>query len=454
MAVNAILSLRQLGTPDLNQQPLCITFPTLEANAIFELKSKLIHLLPSFHGLAGENPHKHLMEFHVVCTSIKPHGVTKEQIQLRAFPFSLKSAAKIMVDAASGGVFVDKTPREARNLIENMAANSQQFGTNRSDPAPKKNNETAKACGICAAMGHATDMCPTLQEESVEQVNATDGFPGPPQRKYDPYSNTYNPGSKDHPNLSYENPPTNQPDLRHNRIIKPTCHRILHNSSALKFQRQLEQLATTINKLEAQHSNALPSQIVPNPRENASAIILRNGMEFKVKEKVIDVSSKKKQSEELKMDDKEATQGEAQKDFIKQVPRYAKFLKKLCTAKRKQTLKGCQKIELGENVSAVIQRKLPAKFKDPVEEIVTILNRAPELPQSDNLSYISLPIPNTRRLLSVLQAPIIELKTLPKHLKHVFLREGEILSVIISRSLEVEQEEQLVKVLKEHKTAI
>ena len=51
-------------------------------------------------------------------------------------------------------------------------------------------------------------------------------------------------------------------------------------------------------------------------------------------------------------------------DAIKQVPRYAKFLKELCTIKRKQKLKGCEKVRVGENVSAVIQRKLPA-CKDP-----------------------------------------------------------------------------------------
>ena len=49
----------------------------------------------------------------------------------------------------------------------------------------------------------------------------------------------------------------------------------------------------------------------------------------------------------------------------KQVLRYAKFLKELCTIKRKQKLKGCEKVRVGENVSAVIQRKLPAKCKDP-----------------------------------------------------------------------------------------
>lgn len=51
-------------------------------------------------------------------------------------------------------------------------------------------------------------------------------------------------------------------------------------------------------------------------------------------------------------------------DAIKQVPRYAKFLKELYTIKRKQKLKGCKKVRVGENVSAVILRKLPAKCKD------------------------------------------------------------------------------------------
>lgn len=63
-------TLRELATPDMNQQPLCIEFPNI--NVAFELKSGLIHLLPTFHGLVGEDPHKHLKEFHVVCSTMKP----------------------------------------------------------------------------------------------------------------------------------------------------------------------------------------------------------------------------------------------------------------------------------------------------------------------------------------------------------------------------------------------
>lgn len=92
MALNNIRTLKELAAPDLNQQPLCILYPDLEVD--FELKSGLIHLLPKFRGLAGDDPHKHLKEFHVVCASMKPQKVTEEHIKLRAFPFSLTDLAK------------------------------------------------------------------------------------------------------------------------------------------------------------------------------------------------------------------------------------------------------------------------------------------------------------------------------------------------------------------------
>ena len=50
-------------------------------------------------------------------------------------------------------------------------------------------------------------------------------------------------------------------------------------------------------------------------------------------------------------------------DAIKQAPRYAKFLKELCTTKRK--LIGNEKVNVGKNVSAAFQRKLPPKCNDP-----------------------------------------------------------------------------------------
>ena len=92
MAVANVQTLKELATLDLDQQPLCIQYPNLDV--AFELKSGLIHFLPTFHGFAGEDPNKYLKEFHVVCSSMRPTEVTKEQIKLRAFPFSLADSAK------------------------------------------------------------------------------------------------------------------------------------------------------------------------------------------------------------------------------------------------------------------------------------------------------------------------------------------------------------------------
>ena len=108
-------TLKELAALDLNQQPLCITFPTLDATTTFELKSGLIHLLPTFHDLASEDPHKHLKELHVVCTSMKPTGVTKDQIKLRAFPFSLKDSAKDWLYYLPSGSI--KTRNEMKKLF-------------------------------------------------------------------------------------------------------------------------------------------------------------------------------------------------------------------------------------------------------------------------------------------------------------------------------------------------
>ncbi|KAM1109853.1 hypothetical protein ACFX19_009322 [Malus domestica] len=50
-------------------------------------------------------------------------------------------------------------------------------------------------------------------------------------------------------------------------------------------------------------------------------------------------------------------------DAIKQIPKYAKCLKKLCTTKKRFREK--EVVQVSENVSAMIQRKLPPKCKDP-----------------------------------------------------------------------------------------
>ena len=50
-------------------------------------------------------------------------------------------------------------------------------------------------------------------------------------------------------------------------------------------------------------------------------------------------------------------------DAIKQIPSYAKFLKDLCTVKRK--LNTQKKAILTEQVSAILKHNTPPKYKDP-----------------------------------------------------------------------------------------
>jgi len=52
-------------------------------------------------------------------------------------------------------------------------------------------------------------------------------------------------------------------------------------------------------------------------------------------------------------------------DVIKQIPKYAKFLKELCTTKRALKLKGHEIVSMGEVVSAIVQKNMPLKQKDP-----------------------------------------------------------------------------------------
>ncbi|XP_019155105.1 PREDICTED: uncharacterized protein LOC109151969 [Ipomoea nil] len=520
-------TLRELSAPNVNQQPLCIQHPALEVG--FELRSGLIQLLPTFRGLENEDPHKHLKEFHVVCSSFKPQGVTEDQIKLRAFPFSLTEKAKDwlfylppstittwadmvrlflekffptsraasirreicgikqrdvetlheywerfkqlcascpqhgvseqlliqyfyegllpmernMMDAASGGAIVNKTPREARDLISIMAANSQQFGC-RQEASPRRVNEVnissldnklsqlttlvqqlvvrnvqqVKACGICAVTGHPTDMCPTLQYNSCEDVNAVGGFPGQPQRNYDPYSNTYNPGWRDHPNFSYKARPqfqqfqpipqqsssnsgTSLEDIVKSLATNTQQFQQKTRTSIQHLESQLSQLASTVSRLESQ--GKLPSQTVVNPKQNVSAITLRSGKELKEHTQVRKIPNQDKETEKdvHQPQDDQNPIGENPKtmvipppfpsrlakskkveeekeiletfrkievnipllDAIKQIPRYAKFLKELCTNRRK--LKGNEMVSMGESVSAILQKKLPPKCKDP-----------------------------------------------------------------------------------------
>ncbi|XP_056695518.1 uncharacterized protein [Spinacia oleracea] len=389
----------------------------------------------------NESLYEYWERFKRLCSSCPQHHIS-DQLLIQYFYEGLLPTDRGMIDASSGGALVDKTPTQARALISNMAQNTQQHGT-RNDvkngvdlsgiqnqlqenaqqittlttlvsKIVASNESKARVCGICYNESHPTDKCHDLQSEDV---NAIGGYSG--QRKYDPYSKTYNEGWKDHPNIRYGNrpqlpqsnqprqygqpnhPPQSGPSLED--LVKQLTNQVgqVHNQG-IEYQKktdtrlrhidtQIGQICTSLSNLETQLSGKLPSQTIPNPNGHVKAITVRSGkvltepkMKSREVEKEIEVnpevgSGERVESEGTVKDNEKENEGKSKTesdsvvsrfkelppfpsrfskakkesldneiletfrkievnipllDAIKQVPRYAKFLKELCTNKR------------------------------------------------------------------------------------------------------------------------
>ena len=86
----------------------------------------------------GETLYEYWERFKRLCASC-PHHQISESLLIQYFYEGLTMRDRSMIDAAIGGALVDKTPMEARNLIANMAANSQQFGDRHETPIRRVN---------------------------------------------------------------------------------------------------------------------------------------------------------------------------------------------------------------------------------------------------------------------------------------------------------------------------
>lgn len=58
-------------------------------------------------------------------------------------------------------------------------------------------------CGIYATPNQATNACLIWQDDYREQINTVKNFFELPQRKYNPFSDTYNLEWRDYPNLTH-----------------------------------------------------------------------------------------------------------------------------------------------------------------------------------------------------------------------------------------------------------
>ncbi|XP_021718577.1 uncharacterized protein LOC110686272 [Chenopodium quinoa] len=328
-----------------------------------------------------------------------------------------------MVNAASGGGLVNKTPGDATRLIAELAENSRQFSqrtpTRRVNAANSnttelesqvadltsmmrefmvnsRNPQQLNACGLCTSTGHPTDACPQLQEEQNEQANAM-GFQGQgPQRRYDPFSNTYNPGWRDHPNLRYGNSqgnqqhqhaqgqqqfqqyrapfltPQGQSSNSGNMSTEEMIRSLTSNVSTMQqnmmqfqqetrssiqnLENQVSQISSAVSRLEAKDSGKLPSQTELNPKQQVNAITLRSGK--KLQETVV---APKKAKDLIGVEEEEVEQEtKANPPTFTSYEPVPPFPEALQDTRRYEKDK-----DIYETFSKFFQKKLPEKCGDP-----------------------------------------------------------------------------------------
>ncbi|KAI5323803.1 hypothetical protein L3X38_032875 [Prunus dulcis] len=221
-----------------------------------------------------------------------------------------------------------------------------------------------QVCGVCSMMGHATDMCPLLMDQGGhEQANALGGFQGQQRQKYDPYSNTYNVGWHDHPHFKWSNQDNRQQSVPNNYNRPPSfsqarLHVPLQPQPQQPPSKSLEDLIASLANSTQSHQQKTDKEI-ENLERQMSQLASLMGQQHQPGRFM---KSQKEQTDKEMDTFRKVQVNLPLLDAIKQVPKYAKFLKELCTNKRR--FNDQETVALNEEVSAVLQRKLPLKLKD------------------------------------------------------------------------------------------
>ncbi|XP_022003275.1 uncharacterized protein LOC110900713 [Helianthus annuus] len=75
------------------RNPSPIVTPVLNGR-VFEIRPQYLAILPTFRGVASDEPYTHLIDYAAICSTIGKQGFTPEEVKLRLFQFSLKDRAK------------------------------------------------------------------------------------------------------------------------------------------------------------------------------------------------------------------------------------------------------------------------------------------------------------------------------------------------------------------------
>ncbi|CAN6487399.1 unnamed protein product [Victoria cruziana] len=149
-------------------------------------------------------------------------------------------------------------------------------------------------CTLCDGLGHVVEDCPMSRSDisSGQAMNAAQGF----SRPYDPYSATYNPGWRNHPNFGWRNTGYRQSqhshlpriDLRICEDIKASnekahvrydreigAHSDILASHSQMLQRMKQQMGKMADILSQRHiEGSLPSQPLGNPKGKGPVLMI------------------------------------------------------------------------------------------------------------------------------------------------------------------------------------
>ncbi|CAN6455421.1 unnamed protein product [Victoria cruziana] len=190
--------------------------------------------ITTFSALEGETFHQAWERMKELLRRCAHHQIPRCQI-LQGFYDGLTEAHRQTIDSSCGGSLMLKSEEDAWMLFDTLSKNSlhstgsstlrQQAGkrgvldigtsphvqtqldslSRKMDQLLSRGTSSSKpVCGLCDGVGHVTDDCPISRgvDAPAGQVNAVQGFSRP---GYDPYSTSYNPGWRNHPNFGWRN---------------------------------------------------------------------------------------------------------------------------------------------------------------------------------------------------------------------------------------------------------
>ncbi|GFZ11139.1 hypothetical protein Acr_22g0005370 [Actinidia rufa] len=353
----------------------------------FEIKPAMLVNLPIFRGVLNENPYTHVELFEEIV--IPHHGFTVSQL-VSSFYEGLTFEQRQFVEALSNGRFLSKTPEEAWDYFDELAANNQTWemaGTTEPTRATGKYILHDVGDGdVRTQLAKLTRQLEMLTTKKVHEVSTKEShtqalndirshlsklttsmgvaqnergkFPSQPQPNP---QGQHSIGSSNEGHMEHLKAVTT---LRSGREVDKTIYPKVTNTTGLRtapIPSYGERPNVSVEKLEEER-NVEKDESVENDQVGGKA---HEGVgRLRAPKKPNHNAEIYKLFEQVKINIPLL-------DAVKQIPAYAKFLKDLCTVKR--TLNVKDKAFLMEQVSSIIQAKSAPKYKDPGCPTVSII---------------------------------------------------------------------------------